>query len=118
MEDEAKRRKGAPIFSGPMTYFGDALWNLAECCLAGSKQHHPDKPMHWDREKSDDELDALVRHLMEAGKIDSDGVRHSTKLTFRSLANLQKELERAGQAPLSPYNQKHDSHESKDGGTV
>ena len=104
MTDKHQARKQAPIFSGPMTYFGDALWNLAECCLAGSRQHHPDKPMHWDREKSGDELDALVRHLLSAGTIDDDGIRHSAKICFRAMANLQKELEYAGEAPLSPHN--------------
>jgi hypothetical protein len=38
-------------------------------------------------------LDALSRHLIEAGKIDSDGVRHSAKVAWRALANLQKEIE-------------------------
>ena len=49
--------------------------------------------MHWDRNKSTDELDALTRHLIEAGKIDTDGMRHSAKVAWRALANLQKELE-------------------------
>ena len=104
-KEVAEARKRAPIFSGPMSYFPDALWALAECCLAGSKQHHPTEPMHWDREKSGDELDALARHMLEAGTIDSDGIRHSQKIAFRAMANLQKELENAGQAPLSPYNE-------------
>ena len=30
---------------------------------------------------------------MEAGAFDVDGVRHSTKVAWRALANLQKELE-------------------------
>ena len=30
---------------------------------------------------------------MDAGTIDSDGIRHSTKVAWRALANLQKELE-------------------------
>ena len=51
------------------------------------------KPLHWDRMKSGDELDALMRHLFEAGKIDTDGQRHSAKVCWRALANLEKELE-------------------------
>ena len=49
--------------------------------------------MHWDRSKSGDELDALTRHLMEAGTIDTDGMLHSAKVAWRALANLEKELE-------------------------
>ena len=87
-----EERKHAPIFSGPCTYFPDALWALSECCRAGSLQHHPEKPMHWERSKSGDELDALMRHLLAHGKVDDDGIRHSTKVCFRAMANLQKEL--------------------------
>jgi hypothetical protein len=32
---------------------------------------------------------------MEAGTIDDDGIRHSTKIAWRALANLEKELENA-----------------------
>ncbi|NIV35231.1 MAG: hypothetical protein GWN58_38985, partial [Anaerolineae bacterium] len=66
----------------------------------GNDQHNPGKPLHWDRSKSGDELDALTRHLLEAGTIDNDNVRHSTKLAWRALANLQKELEREEGASL------------------
>ena len=41
---------------------------------------------------------------MEAGTIDDDNIRHSTKVAWRALANLQKELELNGEAPLSKYN--------------
>ena len=58
-----------------------------------AKQHHPDKEIHWDREKSSDDLDALMRHLMENGMHDIDGVRHSAKIAWRALAHLQKEIE-------------------------
>jgi hypothetical protein len=50
--------------------------------------------LHWAREKSTDEADALVRHLLHAGTMDSDGVRHTAKVAWRALALLQKEIER------------------------
>jgi hypothetical protein len=31
--------------------------------------------------------------LVEAGTIDTDGIRHSAKVAWRALANLEKELE-------------------------
>ena len=34
---------------------------------------------------------------MEAGKIDTDGVRHSAKVAWRAMANLQKELENSNE---------------------
>ena len=97
-------RKQMPVFSGVLKYFPDAIREVAKTSWIGNQQHHPNKPLHWDRSKSGDELDALTRHLMEAGEIDTDGIRHSAKICWRSLSNLQKELEENGEAPLSDYN--------------
>lgn len=89
----AQQRKGIPLYSGLVRYFPDALAAVAELSRIGNDQHNPGQPLHWDRSKSTDELDALCRHLWEAGTIDTDEVRHSTKLAWRALANLQKEIE-------------------------
>ena len=89
-----KERKETPIYSGVLMYFPDAMVEVARCSFAGQQQHNPDKPLAWDRNKSGDELDSLTRHLMEAGTIDTDGIRHSAKVAWRALANLQKEIER------------------------
>ena len=90
---ETEDRKRTPIFSGVLKYFPDAIKEIARVSLAGNNQHHPDTPLHWDRDKSTDELDALTRHLIDAGSLDTDGMRHSAKVAWRALANLQKELE-------------------------
>lgn len=94
---DAKARKDVPIFSGVIRYFPDALAAVAALSRIGNEQHNPGKQLHWDRSKSQDELDALMRHLVEAGTIDTDGVRHSTKVAWRALANLQKEIERTSE---------------------
>lgn len=88
-----QQRKAIPLFSGCLAYFPDALLAVAELSRVGNDQHNPGQPLHWDRSKSSDELDAAARHMIDAGTIDSDGVRHSTKLAWRALANLQKEIE-------------------------
>ena len=95
---EAKARKDLPVFSGVLKYFPDALVAVAELSRKGNDQHNPGKPLFWDRTKSGDELDALTRHLLEAGTVDTDGVRHSAKVAWRALANLQKEIENANAA--------------------
>src|SRR3990167_3416087 len=87
-------RKNIPIYSGVLNYFPDALKEVSRVSKAGNDQHHQDKPLHWDRSKSTDELDALTRHLLDAGKFDTDGMRHSAKIAWRALANLQKEVEK------------------------
>lgn len=98
---DPQARKAIPIASGVLDYFPDAIRAVAECSRSGNEQHNPGKPLHWDRSKSGDESDALIRHFMERGTVDSDGVRHSAKVAWRALALLQKELEGIGDR-LSP----------------
>jgi hypothetical protein len=97
-------RKARPVFSGVLRYFPDALLEVAHCSWIGNQQHNPGEPLHWARDKSTDEADALVRHLLHAGEIDSDGIRHSTKVAWRALSHLQRELEaaRASQPVVRP----------------
>lgn len=90
---DAKARKALPIATGVLDYFPDALAAVAQCSQVGNDQHNPGQPLHWDRSKSRDESDALIRHFLERGKVDQDGVRHSAKVAWRALALLQKELE-------------------------
>jgi hypothetical protein len=93
LPSDAKLRKDIPLYSGLVKYFPDALIEVARVSMIGGQQHHPGQPLHWDRSKSTDEHDALLRHLFEAGKVDSDGMLHSAKLAWRSLSALQREIE-------------------------
>lgn len=94
----AAERKDQPIFSGVIRYFPRALAALAHLSKVGNEQHNPGKPLHWDRSKSGDELDALTRHLVDAGSRDTDGEWHDTKVAWRALANLEKLLEQQAEA--------------------
>ena len=78
---------------GLLDYFPDALFAVAELSRIGNEQHNPGEPMHWAKEKSTDEADCIIRHLIDRGKLDTDGVRHSTKVAWRALALLQREIE-------------------------
>ena len=91
--EEAQYRKERPIARGCLDYFPEALLEVAHCSFIGNQQHHDDAPLHWDKAKSTDEADALVRHLMDLGERDTDGVRHSAKVAWRALAMLQREIE-------------------------
>ena len=90
---DAAERKRTPIASGVLDYFPDALAEVARCSYVGNEQHNPGQPLHWDRSKSTDESDCLIRHFIERGTNDTDGLRHSGKLAWRALAYLQKEIE-------------------------
>lgn len=90
---DAQERKGIPITTGVLDYFPLAIAEVAKCSWAGNQQHHPDKPLFWDKTKSTDHADCIGRHLIDRGKFDTDGARHSAKLAWRALALLQIELE-------------------------
>jgi hypothetical protein len=90
---DAQERKRIPLYSGLMKYFPDALVAVAALSFIGNEQHNPGQPLHWAREKSTDQEDTLMRHLLESGTLDTDGQRHSTKLAWRALAKLQLEIE-------------------------
>lgn len=94
-ETKAQKRKQMPVYSGVLKYFPDALKEVSKASQAGNNQHHPDKPLHWDKTKSFDNEDALVRHLIDHSKdpMDDDGVLHLTKVAWRALASLQIYLE-------------------------
>lgn len=90
---EASERKKYPMATGLLFYFPDALAAVANISWHGGQQHHPDKPLHWDRNKSTDEADTAMRHLAQSGTLDTDGKRHTAKAAWRILALLQKEIE-------------------------
>lgn len=90
---DADVRKQRPLFTGVLKYFPDALVEVARVSYTGNEQHHPGTPLHWDKSKSTDEYDSMMRHLMQAGTLDKDGTRHSAKVAWRALAALQRELD-------------------------
>ena len=97
---DAKERKQVPLASGVFDYFTSALIEVAKVSFKGNQQHNPGMPLHWSRGKSADHSDTMLRHFVERGTIDEDGVRHSAKMVWRALAILQLELEEAG-APVA-----------------
>ena len=91
---DARERKAIPVATGVIDYFPDAIIAVAELSQKGNDQHNPGTALHWDRSKSGDESDALMRHFIERGTRDTDGIRHSAKAAWRALALLQKEIEK------------------------
>lgn len=96
-KDERKQR---PMFYGVRAYFPDALMEVAHVSWVGNEQHNPGEPLHWDRSKSADDLDAADRHLTDRARgevydVEADGkrTRHLAKAAWRILAALQKEIE-------------------------
>jgi len=100
---DAKGRKEHPVASGVLDYFPDALVAVANVSFRGNEQHNPGQPLHWAREKSTDQDDTIIRHFLQRGSLDTDGIRHSAKMVWRALALLQLEIE-AEQKTCPQYN--------------
>lgn len=96
----SQERKDRPVFSGVLNYFPDAIAYVAMISKIGNDKHNPGQPLHWSRDKSSDHKDCIARHLIDAGSMDPDGIRHSGFLAWRALANLQIELEDAAKKDI------------------
>ena len=95
-KDKHQIRKEQPAYSGVLKYFPKAIRYVSKVSYIGNEQHNPGTPLHWDREKSKDELDACVRHLIDhiEEPIDDDGLLHLGKAAWRTLGALEKFLEK------------------------
>lgn len=89
-------RKMCPVTSGVLKYFPDAIKEVAYTSYIGNEQHNPGEPLHWAKEKSQDEDDAMVRHLMDHfdDPMDDDTCLHLAKVCWRALGNLQRYLDK------------------------
>jgi hypothetical protein len=97
IQDSAEKninRKNYPIYTGVIKYFPDALLEVSRVSRIGNEQHHAGEPLHWDKSKSADHLDALMRHLLDADDCDEDGVTHLAKVAWRALAALQDRIDK------------------------
>ncbi len=90
----SEERKQYPLTTGCLDYFRDALLSVSHVSYCGNQKHNPGEPLHWARNKSADELDAIGRHLVERNDID-DLTKEvmAANLAWRALAYLQKVLE-------------------------
>jgi len=100
LTSDAQGRTEYPMADGLLDYFPNALAEVARLSHVATQQHHPGEPMHWARGKSTDHRNKIMRHLVDTGKLDDKGMRHSAMVAWRALALLQEELEANG-APLS-----------------
>ena len=97
---DSDARKELPLARGLLDYFPAALTEVARLSQVGNDKHNAGESLHWARGKSGDHADCIMRHLVERGTIDTDGLSHSVKVAWRALALLQEELESRG-APVA-----------------
>lgn len=89
----SQERKERPVFTGVLKYFPKAIMEISRVSLAGNKQHNNGDTLHWDKTKSIGTGDEIVRHLMDAGTLDTDGIPHTAKMAWRALEFLERELD-------------------------
>jgi len=94
--DDNATRKSIPIFDGAVMYFPDALAAVAVVSRIGNDQHNPGESMHWARDKSMDQFNTALRHLIDHkrdGRYDAAGMRRLAQAAWRVLAALQLDIE-------------------------
>jgi len=90
-----EERKNIPVYTGFIKYFPRAILAMAHLSKVANDQHNPGEPLHWAMEKSTDEPDAMMRHLIDdvlGEEVDTDGIMHLTKVAWRANANLERAL--------------------------
>lgn len=93
---DAALRKRLQLYTFMFEYFPEAWLAIVDVARAGNDQHNPGEPMHWAREKSKDQMNALFNHLVDYGlgeKKDTDGCYHLAKMLWRGMAQLQLDIE-------------------------
>lgn len=82
-------RKMIPVYTGFISYFPKAIAAVSKISLVGGIQHgQTAETLHWDRSKSGDELDALMRHILD---------KDWAQVAWRAMANLEKQMEKANE---------------------
>lgn len=88
------QRKEYPFTTGGVDYFRDAWLYISHVSFKGNQKHNPGEPLHWARDKSADEPDAIGRHLCNRDNVDDNELLEAGELAWRACADLQKLLEK------------------------
>ena len=102
MSTDSNVRKSMPVATGCAAYFPDALLCVAFVSKVGNDKHNPGQPLHWAKEKSQDEPDAELRHMLDAfRKLPPDkgleplgDLGHLASKAWRALGDLQRGCDR------------------------
>jgi dATP/dGTP diphosphohydrolase len=103
MSTDSATRKLMPVTSGCLAYFPDALLLVSFISRVGNDKHNPGQPLHWAKEKSTDEQDCEVRHMLDflRGEPADPGLEalgdlgHLASKAWRALAHLQRACDAA-----------------------
>lgn len=87
LPDDSAKRKEFPIYRGLFQLFPNALAEVSHHTYLNCRKHLgedlPEGTCAWDKSKSQDELDAMLRHIMEEDWV---------AVAWRALGHLEREL--------------------------
>ena len=101
LPQDDSRRKLAPMARGFLDYFPAAMFAVAEHSKRSDMKHNPgstpESDPTWNRPKSSDHLDCILRHMAERH---TDPAYHMRAIAWRAMAALQEYMEaHEGAAP-------------------
>lgn len=109
LPQDSKARKDYALYRGLLRYFPAALAAAARVSKVGNDKHNPGEPMHHAREKSTDQEDCIMRHLIDLEEDFGQGVGRDEQgmpqvgyIVWRALALAQIWLEEHEGAPVAP----------------
>lgn len=112
LPEDSSARKEVPLYAGLLRYFPAALAGVARHSKIGNDKHNPGEELHHAREKSTDQEDCIMRHLMDIGDMLAAAERgtvmpgsileEANALAWRALALSQILHERFANVPLAP----------------
>lgn len=99
--DDDKLRKDFPLFDGLLAYFPNALCEISRWSKVGNEQHNPGEELHWAKDKSTDHKNKILRHLLDAEQVNSEGFYEAVGMAWRALALCEEILVASGK-PWGP----------------
>ncbi len=89
---DKQARKQAPLARGFAGYFPNAMIHVSHVSFVANEQHNPGKPIQWAYDKSSDEPDCELRHMLDSAgtPYDDDGLLHLAKKAWRAMADLER----------------------------
>lgn len=100
-QDDATRAL-YPMAEGCLDYFPNALAEVSRISYEGNQKHNPGVPMHWNRSKSLDHRNKIIRHTIDSRPDTEAAIEHAAQAAWRALAELQQKIERVRGAPMAP----------------
>lgn len=101
LPDDDAQRRDYPLFDGLFAYFPNTLCEVSRWSKAGNEQHNPGEELHWAKDKSTDHKNKILRHLLDAEQVNSQGFYEAVGMAWRALALCEEILVASGK-PWGP----------------